>query len=1069
VDQKKWASTIGNTQLHTKLSQFKLRNVLHVPRIASNLLSVHKLCLHNNCSCYFDSNQLLVQDLPTGRVLYQGLSENGVYPIHSSRISKSISQKSTLNTSLSAANNWLLWHTRLGHPSASILHSVFPSLKSCNPLNNKSHLLHCKHCLASKMHQLPFPISVPKSQFPLHVLHADLWGPAPIHSSNGFRYYLVIVDDYTKFYWVYLLKHKSDAFSTFKQFKTMVEKHYQSSIHFLRTDCGGEFTSNEFNSFCANTGIIHHLTCPHTPQQNGVAKRKHRHLVQCTLALLSQSGLPLSYWSYALATANHLINKLPTPLLNMSSPWEQLHNVKSDLSYLKTFGCKCFPLLSPYNTHKLQPKTTPCIFLGYPPTTKGYLCQDPITKKLYISRHVLFNETEFPALEPDIPTTSQPSVPKSYSSESWFTHLLSTHTCTSLSCNPCPNSTGPIAFDQDLPSQSLIDPSTASINTPDIQPAASDHLPEHTSPVDIIHTQPAHASADTSIPAHASADHSIHNPPAPLIPPLLPTLSNSHPMQTRSKHGIFKPKPCYTAQLDYTFTEPPTFKIASQLSQWCQAMQDEYDALIKQGTWSLVPPPPNHNVVGCKWVYKLKTHSDGSIARYKARLVAKGFHQQQGVDFDETFSPVIKPPTIRMVLSLAVSLHWPLRQLDVSNAFLHGILKEEVYLSQPQGYIDPQHPHYVCKLHKSIYGLKQAPRAWFERFTGQLLQFGFVASTADSSLFIYKTKTTIAYLLLYVDDIVLTSNTPTFLDQLIQHLSFVFDLKDLGSLNYFLGIQVTRDSAGLHLSQAKYASNLLHKHNMFNTKPISTPCIPNTRLSLHDGAKLPDPYAYRSLVGALHYLTFTRPDLSFAVHQVCQYMAFPTSVHLMAAKRILRYLKGTLHLGLSFTPGPLTLSAFTDADWAGDPDDRRSTSGLLVYLGPNPITWSAKKQLTVSSSSTESEYRALALASAELCWLRTLLKDLGIFISAAPILWCDNVSALAIASNPVFHACTKHIEVDLHFVRERVLRKDLTVKFVSTLDQLADIFTKSLSPNRFLALRSNLMASVRPPELEEGC
>uniref|UniRef100_A0A2N9IDE7 CCHC-type domain-containing protein n=1 Tax=Fagus sylvatica TaxID=28930 RepID=A0A2N9IDE7_FAGSY len=536
-------------------------------------------------------------------------------------------------------------------------------------------------------------------------------------------------------------------------------------------------------------------------------------------------------------------------------------------------------------------------------------------------------------------------------------------------------------------------------------------------------------------------DHSI---PAPPIPPLLPTLSNTHPMQTRSKHGIFKPKPCYTAHLDYALTEPPTFKIVSQLSQWCQAMQDEYDALIKQATWSLVPPPPNHNVVGCKWVYKLKTHSDGSIARYKARLVAKGFHQQQGVDFDETFSLVIKPPTVRMVLSLAVSLHWPLRQLDVSNAFLHGILKEEVYMSQPQGYIDPQHPHY-------------------------LLQFGFAASTADSSLFIYRTKTTIAYLLLYVDDIVLTSNTPTFLDQLIHHLSSVFDLKDLGPLNYFLGIQVTRDSTGLHLSQAKYATALLHKHQMLHTKPISTPCIPNTRLSLHDGTKLPDPHAYRSLVGALHYLTFTRPDLSFAVHQVCQYMASPTSVHLMAAKRILRYLKGTLHLGISFKPGPLTLSAFTDADWAGDPDDRRSTSGLLVYLGPNPITWSAKKQLTMSRSSTESEYRALALASAQLCWFRTLLKDLGVFISAAPILWCDNISALAIASNPVFHARTKHIEVDFHFVRERVLRKDLAVKFVSTLDQLADIFTKSLPPHRFLDLRSNLMATVHPPELEEGC
>jgi hypothetical protein len=298
-------------------------------------------------------------------------------------------------------------------------------------------------------------------------------------------------------------------------------------------------------------------------------------------------------------------------------------------------------------------------------------------------------------------------------------------------------------------------------------------------------------------------------------------------------------------------------------------MQDEYDALLRQGTWSLVPPPQNHNIVGCKWVYKLKTHSDGSLARYKARLVAKGFHQQQGIDFDETFSPVIKPPTVRMILSLAVSLNWPLRQLDVSNAFLHGILKEEVYMSQPQGYISPQHPDYVCRLHKSIYGLKQTPRAWFERFTGQLIQFGFIASAAGSSLFIYKSKTIIAYLLLYVDDIVLTSNTPTFLDTLIQHLSSIFELKDLGSLHYFLGIQVTRDSKGLHLSQAKYATALLQKHNMTTTKPISTPCTPNTRLSLHDGEKLHDPHAYRSLVGALHYLTFTRPDLSFAVHQVC--------------------------------------------------------------------------------------------------------------------------------------------------------------------------------------------------------
>ena len=215
-------------------------------------------------------------------------------------------------------------------------------------------------------------------------------------------------------------------------------------------------------------------------------------------------------------------------------------------------------------------------------------------------------------------------------------------------------------------------------------------------------------------------------------------------------------------------------------------------------------------------------------------------------------------------------------------------------------------------------------------------------------------------------------------------------------------------------------------------------------------------------------ITFTRPDLSFAVHQVCQFMHSPTTTHLTAAKRILRYLRGTLHHGIAFTPGPMTLSAFTDADWAGDPSDRKSTSGFLVYLGSNPITWSAKKQPTVSRSSTESEYRALAIAAAELCWLRTLLKDLRIYLADTRILWCDNVSALAIASNPVFHARTKHIEVDFHFVRERVLCKDLVVNFVSTQDQLADIFTKSLPTTRFLELQRNLMVPVCPHVIEGG-
>uniref|UniRef100_A0A2N9IZW0 Integrase catalytic domain-containing protein n=1 Tax=Fagus sylvatica TaxID=28930 RepID=A0A2N9IZW0_FAGSY len=773
--------------------------------------------------------------------------------------------------------NGILWHSRLCHPSA----------------------------------QLSFSVSNKRVTAPFALVHSDLWGPAPVQSSTGFKYYLVLVDEFTKFTWVYLLKHKSDTLQVFTDFHAMIQTQFSLPLQVLRTDCGGEFTSNKFNQFCATKGIVHQVSCPHTPQQNGVAERKHRHLIQCALALLSESNLPMSHWHYAVSTAAHVINRLPTPNLSSKSPWEVLFHTSPDLTHLRAFGCQCFPLLTPYTAHKLYPKTTPCVFLGYPTNSKG-----------------LMPPYQHFTAAPDVPHSSPTS-------------------------------------------------------------------PSHINPDTPISSSPNITSSPSTL-VHSSAAPSVPNPVSNI--PIVPIPPPIHSMQTRSKNGIFKPKLGYIAKVDYSTTEPNSYTIASKHPQWCTAMDEEFQALHKQGTWSLVSLPPHKNVVGCKWVYKLKYNSDGTIARYKARLVAKGFHQQYGVDFDETFSPVIKPPTVRLVLSLAVSLNWPLRQLDVKNAFLHGALKEE------------------------------APRAWFESFTSQLLHLGFSASTADSSLFIYKNDNIIAYLLLYVDDIVLTSNTPSFLDHLIAQLSKIFDLKDLGQLHYFLGLQVTRTSAGLHLNQAKYASDLLKKHNMMDSKPAKTPSCPNTRLSLHEGDPLPDPHAYRSLVGALHYLTFTRPDISFSIHQVCQYMSAPTTIHFAAAKRILRYLRGTLFHGIAFHPGPLTLSAYTDADWAGDPDDRRSTSGYLVYLGSNPITWSAKKQPTVSRSSTESEYRALAIASAELCWIRALLKDLGIYLSQPPLLWCDNVSALAIASNPVFHARTKHIEVDFHFVRERVLRKDLIVK-----------------------------------------
>lgn len=298
---------------------------------------------------------------------------------------------------------------------------------------------------------------------------------------------------------------------------------------------------------------------------------------------------------------------------------------------------------------------------------------------------------------------------------------------------------------------------------------------------------------------------------------------------------------------------------------------------------------------------------------------------------------------MRLVIAIAVSCNWSLRQLDISNAFLHGHLKEEVLMQQPPGYVNATHPHYVCKFHKSLYGLKQAPRAWFERFTFHLLHLGFTASMADSSLFIYHSHGTIIYLLFYVDDIIIIGNKSSHISSLIIALSTIFKLKDLGSFHYFLGFQITRSQFGLTLKLSKYASDVLHRFHMENAKPTTTPCCPSVRMVPHDGASLFNPTNYRNMVGAIQYLTFTRPDLAFSVHQLCQFMNSPTTTHLEVAKRVLRYIRGILHHGFSFTPGPFSLTTFSDAEWDGDPSDRRSTSGLLVFLGPSLISWSFKK------------------------------------------------------------------------------------------------------------------------------
>ncbi|KAL0408877.1 UNVERIFIED_CONTAM: Retrovirus-related Pol polyprotein from transposon TNT 1-94 [Sesamum radiatum] len=558
----------------------------------------------------------------------------------------------------------------------------------------------------------------------------DLWGPYTAPTLSGCSYVLTLLDDYSRSLWTFLLKHKSQVPNTLKQFCNLVHTQFHTRIQTLISDNGSEFLNQECRAICRDLGIIHQTSCIYSPHQNGRIERKHRHLLNVARALLFHASLPTKFWGDAILTATYLINRTPTKILNWATPYEKLHGYPPTYDHLRTFGSLCYATNTTPHKTKFHSRAFKCIMIGYAMSQKAYKVYDLDNHSVLHSRDVHFYESVFPFAKINDPSTS----------------------------SPLP--TIPIHAD------SLLNPTLDA------------NAPQDTLPVDTL--------------PHPSIDH--HSPFVPSSIPIRrshrqkhkPTWLNdfvAHSTDSSLFHCCNTTYMSFLASLSM-LQEPKSFSEAVKHVEWRDAIQAELDALEQNQTWKLTTLPVHKRPIGCKWVFKTKLRADGSVERYKARLVAKGFNQIEGIDCTDNFFPVAKTVTVRLFLTLVAARGWVLHQLDVNNAFLHGYLEEDIYMTPPEGYSAA--PGMVCKLQRSLYGLKQASRQWNAELTVKLTDFGFSQSPHDHCLFTKDTPVGLMDLLVYVDDILIAAASLSKIKLVKDYLHSLFTIKDIGPARYWV-------------------------------------------------------------------------------------------------------------------------------------------------------------------------------------------------------------------------------------------------------------------------------------------
>lgn len=978
----------GNIQIQAlvegKWEDRTMYNVLYVPELSRSLFSVGVMT-DRNFTHHSYKNLCEFRD-SEGKLSCVGTRNNDLW-IMKFRVKPT----PECNLSNTKENSLQLWHNRLGHVNCDAIKKTADKkmVKNLEIVERKDFF--CESCQFGKQPRKPHQSSQrEKTKYPGEMIHSDVCGPMSIPSPSGSRYFVLFKDDCSGYRTVYFLKHKSDVLSKFKEYKTLVENQTGNRIKIVRTDQGkGEYINADFHEFIKKSGIYHECSAPYTPQQNGRSEREMRTIVESARTMLINKNVPQELWSEAVNTAVYILNRTSSTQVKNMTPHENWFGHKPETKHIRIFGSAAYMLIPPQLRKKWDPKSKKLMLVGYEGHSTNYRLWDNKKRRIEVSCNVNFNENET---------------------------LVSNTEVFSLKFG---------VFENEERENVQ--------NTPESENSNETHDEE------VIEDTP---TEDTN-----SDEDFVYND-------VLEINENVEMRQLRDRSTLHRPD-FYDASANYSaILEPNCYEKAvncEDSDKWFRAMKDEMEALNSNNTWTLMPLPKNTRIIDNKWVFRVKTDNVGNPVRYKARLVARGFAQEKGVDYKETFAPVVRYDSIRLLLALASEKDLRIVNFDVQTAFLYGELQEDIYMKQPTGFENKKDPKLVCKLNKSLYGLKQSPRCWNRKFVSFLARYNFEQLRADPCVFVGNFRNSEVYLAIYVDDGLLMSKSVDAINEVIRNLQQMFKITvHLDSSNLqFVGLQIEQDlSVGtVSIHQQTYITKMIDKFNMSNAKPLTIPAEPSIRLSSTATNVQCDPrQPYREAVGSLIFLaTSSRPDISFAVNQVSRFLNNWTDEHWQAVKRIIRYLKQTVNYKIVYSKtAKIEVKGYTDADYAGCIETRKSTSGYVFVLAKGPITWKSQKQAVVAQSTTEAEYIALALGVREALWLRSFLLELDIECSPVNI-GVDNQSAIKLAQVQQLHSRTKHIDVKVHFVRDECEKGNIIVNYVSSSEQLADMLTKPLS------------------------